>query len=181
MLKGLKSKRIRLRHVKLSDAESIAKYAKNHAISRYTFIPRPYLEIDARAFIKICHGQYRQKKYYNFGIELLETGQVIGMMGIVNHYKNHRNAEIGYWLGKPFWGKGLAGEALELILKYCFKAMKLHRVYAHVMHPNISSSKLLLKHNFKPEGIARQQVKRHGKWMDMHWFGLLAKEYKQPK
>lgn len=181
MSSNLKGQKTNLRRVRKADAESIAKYAQNRAISKYTFIPHPYTEIEASAYIKICHGQYRQKKYHNLGIELSETGEIIGMIGLVNYSAKYRNAEIGYWLGKPFWGKGLASESLELMLKYCFKTMKLHRVYAHVMHPNIGSAKLLIKAGFKPEGIARQQIKKRGKWMDMHWFGILSDEYKKSK
>ena len=181
MINKLESNRIRLRRLKLSDAKSIATLAKSRKISRYTFIPYPYTSTDAIKFIRVCHGQYRNKKFFNFGIELKETGEIIGMMSIVQLSQKYHNAEIGYWLGKKYWGRGIAREALEILLKHCFVELKLHRVYAHVMHPNTASAKLLKKAGFKFEGIARQQIKRRGKWMDMLWFGLLATEYRQQK
>lgn len=181
MINKLESKRTRLRRIKLSDAKSIASHAKSREISRYTFIPSPYTTTDAIKYIRVCHGQYRNKKFYNFGIELLETGEIIGMMSIVQMSRKYHNAEIGYWLGKKHWGGGIAREALEILLKHCFVELKLHRVYAHVMHPNTASAKLLKKAGFKFEGIARQQIKRRGKWMDMLWFGMLAGEYHKLK
>ena len=171
--------RIRLRRLKLSDADSLAENAKSREISRYTFLPYPYKKQDAVNFIRICHGKYRKKLEHELGIELKETGKIIGMMGIVHVSEKHQNAEIGYWLGKKYWGDGLAREALELMLKHCFANLKMHRVYAHVMHPNKASGKLLQKCGFKAEGVSRQHIKHRGKWMDMHWFGILEEEYRR--
>lgn len=175
----LENSRIRLRRLRLSDADSITEHAKSPEIARYTFLPRPYKLEYARQFISFCHGLYRKKQFHHFGIELKETGKIIGMISIVRFSQKHRNAEIGYWLGKKYWGTGIAREALQFILHYCFIDFKLHRVDAHVMHPNIASIKLLMKCGFKAEGVSRQHLKHRGRWLNVHWFGILEDEYRK--
>ena len=179
MRKHLENSRIRLRRLRLSDADSLSEYAKSPEISRYTFLPYPYNKQHAVNFIRSCHGKYRKKIIHELGIELKATGKIIGMMGIVRLSYTQSNAEIGYWLGKKFWGTGIAREALQLMLHYCFEDLKLQRVYAHVMHPNQASIKLLLKCGFKAEGVMRRHVRHRGKWLDAHWFGILEDEYRK--
>ena len=66
-----------------------------------------------------------------------------------------RCAEIDYWLGKNYWRRGLATEAMRLVLKFGFKKLKLHRIHAHTFEKNIASRKVLEKCGFKIEGIMR--------------------------
>ena len=174
----LENSRIKLRRLKLSDADSLAEHAKSREISRFTFLPYPYKKQDAVNFIRFCHGHYRKKIFHHFGIEIKNTGDIIGMISIIRFSQKHRNAEIGYWLGKKYWGTGIAGEALDLLLQYCFVDFKLHRVDAHVMRPNKASARLLEKAGFRLEGTMRQHIRHRGQWMDILWFGILENEYK---
>lgn len=91
-------------------------------------------------------------------------------------YKN-KNTEIGYWLGRKYWGKGIMKEAIKLILNFGFKKLKLVRIYARVMHPNISSAKLLEKSGFRYEGRMRKTILRRGKWMDELRYSILSNEF----
>jgi len=92
-------------------------------------------------------------------------------------YKN-MNAEIGYWLGKEYWGKKIMKEAVFLILGFGFEQLKLVRIYARVMHPNIASAKLLEKQGFKYEGRLRKATLREDKWMDELRYSILRNEFK---
>ena len=116
----LPGERINLRPVRQGDAADIYQGARDHAISRYTFIPRPYHMDDAVSFIRLTHTIRRQKKGYAFGIEHKESGRIIGMCSVFSIFENHRRGEVGYWVNKNYWGQGYATEALELILKFCF-------------------------------------------------------------
>jgi len=176
----LKGWRINLRRIHKADAESIVQHANAKEISRFTFIPHPYGIGDALTFIRRSQSAWRSGSMQNFGIENRETGKIIGMVGIIRISKKHRQAEIGYWLGKKFWGKGIATEAVLLILEYCFKNLKLHRVCARVMHPNLASAKLLEALGFKKAGGLRDDLKQRGRWMDTILYGLLRQEYKLP-
>ena len=174
----LPGERINLRVVRKSDAKDLYRGARNHAISRYTFIPRPYRMDDAVSFIRRTHAIRRQKKGYAFGIEHKESGRIIGMCSVFSILEKHRHAEVGYWVNKNYWGQGYATEALELMLKFCFNELKFHRVVAGAFTANRVSQHMLKKAGFKREGYLRQHAKVRRRWMDLIFYGMLATEYR---
>jgi len=136
----LEGNQINIRKLKRSDAFSIQRNAKDYDISRYTKIPHPYTIKNAEDFVRYTHRMSRKKKAFELGIELKETKEIIGMMSFMNIDYKSKNAEIGYWLGKKYWGRRIMKEAVKLLLDFGFKRLKLVKVYARVMHPNIASS-----------------------------------------
>jgi RimJ/RimL family protein N-acetyltransferase len=173
----IEGKSINLRKVTRSDAQSIYEHAKDREISRYTFIPHPYKREDALHFIKFTHRQMKKEKEYHLGIELKTTGQIIGMIGMMQISQKHRRAEVGYWLGRSHWGKGYAAEALHLMLRYGFKELKLVRIWARVMHPNLASARMLEKIGFTFEGRLRKSLMQNGRWLDELRYGILKEEF----
>ena len=173
----IESSKIKLRKLKKSDAEDIYLNARDKEIARYTTLPHPYKLRHALDFIKKTHRDIRKKAAYELGIELKETGRIIGMMSFVKIDHANKNAEVGYWLGKKYWRRGIAKEALKLILEFGFKKLGLIRVYAKVLHPNTASAKLLESVGFKYEGTLRKSVFRWNKWYDVVVYGLLKEEY----
>jgi len=170
--------RFRLRTLVRADAETVYKYAKDPAISRYTFIPRPYLKQCAYDFIRRNHIKARKGLNIVLGIELRETGEIIGLVSLEQINKRSKNAELGYWLAKRYWGKGYMSEAVRLTVRYGFRKMKLVRIYARVMHPNVASTRLLEKVGFTYEGRMRKMVFKNGRWMDDLRYGMLREEFK---
>jgi len=175
----IKGQIINLRKLTKSDAFSIFQNAKDKKISRYTTLPYHYKLKHAQDFIKKTHQNQKRKTAYELGIELKETGKIIGMMSLMKINYDNRNAEVGYWLGKKYWGQGIAKEALKLILDLGFKKLKLSRIYARVMHPNIASAKLLESVGFKFEGRLRKATLKNKRWLDDLRYGLLKEEYKK--
>jgi len=174
----LKGQKINLRKLTKSDALSIYQNVKDKEISRFTNIPHPYTLKNAKSFIRRTHLGFRKKTAYELGIEL-ESGQVVGGMSLLKVDHKNKNAEVGYWLGKKYWGQGIASESLKLILDFGFKKLKLVRIYARVMHPNTASAKLLEKAGFKYEGRMKQNFLKNGKWMDVLIYAILKEEYKK--
>lgn len=118
----LETDRIRLRNLIKSDAQDVFLYVREAAIVRNTLMPQPYKLKHAHDFINKM-ALARRKKYptdFAFIIEIIETKELAGMVGIHRINYIHKNAEIGYWLGKPFRGRGLMSEAVRLALKHCF-------------------------------------------------------------
>lgn len=175
---GVDGDRIALRKVTRADAQSIYEHVRDREISRYTFIPHPYRLQDALRFIRFAQLQMKKGQEYHLGIELKSTGGIIGMIGLMRVDCRNRNAEVGYWLGNKYWGRGLAGEALNLMLHFAFREMKLVRVYAHVMHPNHASVRMLEKAGFTLEGCLRKHLLRDGRRLDLLYYGLLKQEYR---
>lgn len=173
----IEGEKINLRSLKRSDAYSIYKYAKDKAISRYTLLPQPYRFKDAKKFIRRTYKNLKEKTYFEFGIELKETGEIIGMMSLLHVDFPGKKAEIGYWVCRKCWGQGIAKEALNIALNFAFNYLKLNRVYAMVMSPNIGSIKLLENAGFKLEGRLIDHCYRNKRFMDDLRYALFKKNY----
>jgi len=142
-----------------------------------TNLPYPYKVKDGRFFVNKTKEEVRKKKADRFGIEI--DKKIIGMIGLESLNLKEKNAELGYWLGKKHWRKGIVSEAAKLILNYGFKDLKLVRIYARVFHQNKPSYRLLEKIGFKPEGTLRKHIKKNGKYYDELRYGLLKEEFKR--
>jgi len=159
--------------------KSIQKYADDPRVARFMpDLPHPYTLDDARKWINYTRRTARNDSVYFFGIEYHQTGEIVGMMGLqtINHIDN--NAEIGYWVGRPVWGKRLATESLQLLLEFAFRTVKLRRAYAIVHSTNHTSVKLLESAGFVLEATWRKASKIGRSWGDVFGFGMLKDEYR---
>ncbi len=173
-------KKVLLRKLKLSDAPSIYRYVKHRDITRWTLhIPYPYPKNGAIKFIRHSWALQRADKIINYAITVKGFDEVVGVIGFQDFDWPNQSAELGYWLGKPFWGKGLMTEAIGLMLELAFRKLKLHRVRAGVFADNPASVKVLMKNGFKREGVLRHRRLRYGKWRDTVLHAILAPEWKK--
>jgi len=179
MAVNLKNELVKLRDLKLSDAEFIAKNAKDEDIIKYTFvIALPFDLETAKKFIKKANKEIKDKTAYEFGIELNHTRELIGTINLLNISQKNKNAEIGFWIAKEYWGKGLSDQALNLMLEFGFNNLGLKKIQARVLDKNIPAQKLLERIGFKLEGRLRQKTFLNNQWFDDLIYGLLASEYK---
>jgi len=167
----LKSGNISLRKFIFSDKERIAELINNKKIwdNLRDLIPFPYTIEDAEDFISICEGE---NPPMTFAIEY--SGELTGVIGLVKQtdiYK--RTAEIGYWIGEPFWGKGIATKAVKLIVNYGFNDLRLVRIFTGVFDYNIASQRVLSKVGFKLEGIFENSVVKNGEICDEYRYAKL--------
>ncbi|MBI2654033.1 GNAT family N-acetyltransferase [Candidatus Woesearchaeota archaeon] len=161
----IKSKRFILRHFKKEDEKYLTKYANDRLVSRYiSTMPYPYTIKDAKKWINHCIAAYkkRKKKEMNFVIEI--NGHLAGAVGL-SHIDKHK-AEIGYWLGRDFWNKGIATEAVKVITNFGFNKLKLKRIYAYIFKQNKGSVRVLEKNGYKFEGLLRKHANKDGKLID---------------
>ena len=168
------SKEIKLRQLNLSDKSDLAKLANNKEIwnNLRDYIPHPYDENDAEFFINLTR---QEKPKQNFAIEF--KGQLCGVIGLIIQKDVYRkSAEIGYWIGKPFWGLGITTKAVELITEYGFGKLKLNRIYTGIFEYNIASMRVLEKNEFKKEGIFKNAILKNDKVYDEHRFYKLNKK-----
>ncbi|MFH1668995.1 MAG: GNAT family protein [Candidatus Woesearchaeota archaeon] len=175
----LKGERIYLKIPTMKDVDAIKTHINDKHIVRFMdTIPHPYKRSDGEWYIKhMVQKKLREDTGYLFSIFLKETDELIGGMGICNISKKHKNAEIGYWIGKKFWRNGYARESLNLLLKFGFKKLKFEKMYARTFYHNDASSGLLMKAGFKDEGCLRRHIFHNNKWHDERRFGLLRSEY----
>lgn len=104
--------------------------------------------------------------------------KVIGWIGIKDIMWSHRCAEIFYIIGdRDYWGRGLATEAVILILKYAFLELNLHKIKALALAPNTASNRILQKLGFSLEGTFKEEGYIDGKYYDLKHYGLLKAEW----
>jgi hypothetical protein len=172
--------RVYLKSLEAGDAGDMAKNADNEEIARYIGrpgeFPHPYKRKDALAFIRDAEKKCRKKSAFHFGIHL-NDGTLIGACGVHPIDYNDLRGEVGYWLGRAYWGKGYAKEALSLLLGFCFGRLRLNKVSATVLAFNERSANLLLSLNFRKDGTLRQNTLHGEAFVDDLVFSILRQEY----
>lgn len=169
--------KIRIRPPERGDIKSVVELANNQEVARYTKIPHPYSSRDAAWFIRRCKRERKEGSGFTFAIEFKPESRSIGMIGLSNYSAENRRAVLGYWLGRPYWGRGIASEAVKLALIFAFERFELDRVLAHVWHPNVASARVLEKCGFTLEGRLRKHTLRNGEIYDDLVYGILKEEF----
>jgi RimJ/RimL family protein N-acetyltransferase len=170
----IKGKRLTLRKPQMKDADDIAKYCNDRSISKWiTAMPHPYKRKDAVWFIKDCEKKWRARTDYAYVIEY--EGKLAGTVGL--HIKQEDKAEIGYWISRPNWGKGLVTEAARLVMTEGFKKLKLHKIYARYLEGNEKSERVMKKLGMKYEAWLHDDAKRKGKYFDVGQYCILKSEF----
>ena len=124
---------------------------------------------DARNWLECIVGHEPET---NFAIAV--AGEAVGGIGFtLQPDVARRSAEIGYWLGEEFWGRGIATEALIAVTDYAFANHDLCRVYAHVFDWNRASARVLEKAGYEFEGRMRKSVTKDGQTIDQLMYAIV--------
>jgi ribosomal-protein-alanine N-acetyltransferase len=160
----LQLKSCAIRSWTLSDADAVQRYANNRNIWRNLrdIFPHPYRLNDAIAFLNCVVAE---KPETTFAIAI--PWEAIGCIGLRLGTDVHRKtAELGYWLGEPFWSKGIMSEAVAAFVQYAFGAYDLIRIYAEPFSANRASARVLEKAGFACEACLRANVIKDGRIED---------------
>jgi RimJ/RimL family protein N-acetyltransferase len=176
---NIETKRILLRPFVLVDAPEVQRLAGEKAIASTTLaMPHPYEDGMAEAWISSHKGRFERNEEVVYAITLSDSGQLVGAIGLVVTGQ-HDRAELGYWVGKPFWGNGYATEAGRAIIRFGFESMNLNRIYASHFIRNPASGRVMEKIGMRFEGSFRQHVKRWDVYEDLHYRSILRQEFYQ--
>lgn len=178
-IETLETPRLWLRRLKLSDATRTQMLAGSRAVADTTRrIPHPYEMEEAVHWLKWQEKEAYSTAFSNFAICFKENDALIGVIGL-NFESHDQSAELGYWLGQPYWGQGLCTEAAREMIAHAFRDWDMHRVYAQCFSRNPASGRVLQKIGMKWEGRLREHVKKWDQWEDVEVFGLLRSEWKE--
>lgn len=173
----LSGPRLVLRPFALTDAADVQRLAGDRAIADMTLnVPHPYPDGAAERWIATAAALYAHGEEARFAITTAPDG-LVGAVGL-RIVPRHRHAELGYWIGREFWGRGYATEAARLVVEYGFGELGLHRIVAHHLTRNPASGRVLLKLGMRHEGHAREHVLKWGQFEDLEAYGLLSREYR---
>ena len=179
----LETERLILRPFELSDTESVYRnLASDPDVVRF-------MCYEVCESLEAAHKHIEQwLEYFNkltpgsswclFSIVLKSGGELIGTIDFHENDREAHAAEIGYQLGKAWWGNGYATEALRAIIDYCFESVDLNRLWADHDSRNIASGKVLRKAGMLYEGTARQCYVRKGHVADKVSYAILREDWR---
>lgn len=170
----LETTRLRLRPYTEADVAELVPLIGTREVAATTLrIPHPYTEQDAHAFIAAALDAGK----IWLAITLRSDGRQIGGIGL-RVDEHHRHAELGYWLGVPYWGKGYATEAGREMVRYGFEDLKLHRIFASHFGHNPASGKILVKLGMLHEGCQREHLRKWDRFVDSVLYGMSRQVWK---
>ncbi len=173
----LTTERLLLRSFTMEDIPALLPLIGAREVAATTLrIPHPYTVDDAKQFLEYSDGVWAKGEGARFGIFLREGEKLCGGIGLQSH-REHNQAEIGYWMGVPFWGSGYCTEAVRAVLAYGFGTLRLNRIHAGHFSGNPASGRILRKVGMSYEGRLRQHILKWGEYVDVELYGLLAHEY----
>ena len=143
-----------IRSFRTQDAEALARYANNRNVSRNLRdeFPYPYTLAHAETWISFAAQQFTESDF-----AIASATELIGGIGLrIQRDVHRRSAEVGYWLGEPFWGRGIATAALRAFTEYAFSQFDLLRLYGYVYEWNPASARVMEKAGYVCEGRLRQ-------------------------
>ena len=153
-----------LRSWNSDDLNSLVKDAKNFNIAKNltNLFPHPYTIEHGKAFIEKANST---NKHIILAIEI--NGEAIGGIGLHPQTDIHvKNAELGYWLAEPFWGKGIITSAIIQIVEKGFNELEIERIFARPFGTNMGSQKVLEKAGFKLEARLEKTIFKNGEYLD---------------
>ena len=176
-LPTLRTERLVLRGFTLDDAPRVQQLAGAREVAATTLtLPHPYEDGMAEAWIGGHAAAWQARKRMPLAITTRADG-VIGAIGL-SLVPEHRRAEMGYWIGVPYWNRGFATEAAAAVLEYGFGALGLNRVVGRYFARNSASGKVLRKLGMAHEGTLREHVVRWDRVEDLQYYAILAREWR---
>jgi RimJ/RimL family protein N-acetyltransferase len=176
----LRGRGVVLRPLRKSDGDGLFRHIRDPKIARWLLnLPQPYRRKDMDEFLKRALKATRSGQRHPFTIRWADSDEPIGLVELMRHPAGMPGAEIGYWLARPFWGKGIMTQAVKLLIAYGFDTLKLHRLSVGHLEPNDVSRRVIEKCWFRREGMSREALFRRGKWVNIVNYGLLEPEYRR--
>lgn len=172
----IETRRLILRRVTTEDAHDMFKYLSDKDVVKHMGLV-PYQTVkDVLGEIRWYNSIYEEGTGIRWGITLKDFDKVIGSCGFLNMLTKHYRAEVGFELSKDYWGKGIASEALEAVVKYGYHHFNLERIEALIEPANLPSQKLVEKRGFRREGLLRHYEFTCGKFDDLYMYSILKED-----
>ncbi len=171
--KSIETQRLLLRLFNKTDAEKVTKMCNNYNVYKSTLsLPHPYPIECAISWIDSHEENFDTDKSFAFAITDKVSGELYGCISISNN-QTSKNGEIGYWIGEEYWGRGIATEAVQSIIKFAFDIKGYHRVYARHYASNPASGKVMIKAGMEYEGTQKEHIYKLDVYEDVVLYGVV--------
>ena len=172
----LSTSRLVLRPFTVADAPGVQRLAGVAEVAATTLnIPHPYLDGMAEAWIATHAPAWDARAAVTFAI--VSTGHELRGAITLLLAATHQRGELGYWVGRPYWGQGLATEAATAVLGFAFRELALHRVQALCFTRNPASGRVLQKLGMTLEGVHRAYFIKNGRLEDVAQHAILHTDW----
>ncbi|MFZ5828823.1 MAG: GNAT family N-acetyltransferase [Planctomycetota bacterium] len=169
--------RLVLRPLTLNDAADVQRLAGDFDIaSTALLIPHPYEDGLAERWLRSLPEQWERGEAATFAITFRKGGELLGAIGLTV-CKTHARAELGYWIGKPYWGQGYCTEAAAALVDFGFTHLTLNRVFAHHFVRNPASGRVLQKIGMRHEGCLKNHVLKWNVFEDIEVYGIVRGQW----
>ncbi len=159
-----------------ADAADLQQLAGDRKIADTTVsIPHPYDLDHALAWIGQQRRELVRGRAANFAIRL-PGSRLIGCAGLRDIDREHWQAELGFWIGREWWGQGYAREAASAVLRFGFEQLGLNRICAHHMARNPAAGQVLRRIGMEKEGVLRERVQKWGVYEDVVLYAALRED-----
>jgi [ribosomal protein S5]-alanine N-acetyltransferase len=163
-----------LREQHLEDTEAFFRYYTDHEVGQYILATKPATLLEASKEVQYCRNLFYSKQGIYWAIAKKDNNEMMGAVGLYMNNMHHR-AEITYDLGKAYWRQGIMKKAMQAVIDYAFREMKLLRIEAVTRSENTASMELLKKLGFVHEGTLKNYRYYNDRAWDIEMFGITPK------
>ena len=163
----------RIREWRMDDKDALAALLNNKNIlnNLRDGLPYPYTAADAEAYIAAMRAADRAK---TFAFAIAAEDALVDSIGVFRRDNIHeRTAEMGYYIGEPYWGRGFGTSAVKQTCRYVFEHTDIIRIFAEPFAHNAASCRVLEKAGFQLEGVLRSNAVKNGSVLDMKLYALV--------
>jgi len=177
----IKTERLTLRRFKVTDADMMFNnWANDDEVTRYMRW-QSYKSVDeAVEMLRQWSENYEKEDYYHWGI-CLDSGEMIGSLGVFIDSEHDHRAGLGYCIGRKWWNNGYVSEAVKVILDYMFRNTDVERIEAFYAVDNPASGKVMQKAGMEFEGFARNKFKSRVGFEDSNMYGIVREMWEVQK
>ncbi|MDR6921133.1 GNAT family N-acetyltransferase [Chryseobacterium sp. 2987] len=169
----IETERLVLSKLKEEDLDLVTEYLQDRIFSDLTSnIPFPYTRKNAEFWLKMSEEAFDRNTGYTFAVRNKER-QIIGAIGL--HDRDGDKAELGYWMGRPFWNKGYITEAAKALIEFGFKELQFNKIYATYFLHNQASGRIMEKIGMEQEALLKQHLKKDDEYFDVMMYSIFRK------
>jgi RimJ/RimL family protein N-acetyltransferase len=173
----LETRRLVLRPLAAQDAAEVQVLAERREVAEMLIsVPYPWPRWKVEQWIAAHEMAFAEGRSVVFGSRLKQDGKLIGVVGVREIDINHSQAEVGFWVGVQWWGRGYATEGLGAVLQFGFEHMRLNRMYGYHLVRNSASGRVMEKSGMRREGLLRQRVKKGDIFEDVIVSAIVASD-----
>jgi len=178
---SITTERLHLRAFRDADAVDVQRLAGDRRIAATTaHVPHPYPDGVAEAWIATHEAAWELGRGLALAITARETDELIGAIGLTIN-PEQKSAEMGYWIGVPFWGQGICTEAACGLIDFAFTTLPVDRVHAHHFARNVASGRVMEKAGMTFEGLRVDVIEKWGRREDAKFYGISRAEWEEQR